>query len=79
MMAWLWLRCGTRKLSGSADGLPSPMADGCRLMPNRPNSQIQIAGLVAGFVQIDINLLHSAVRQSLISTIATAGLGIKSP
>jgi len=79
MMAWLWLGCGTRKLPGSADGLPSPMADCCRLTPNRPNSQIQITGLVPCFVRIDFNLLHAGVRQSLISTIATAGLGIKSP
>ena len=79
MMAWLWLHNGLHKLYPSASGLPMPIADCCRWTPNRPNSQIQITGLVAYCVRIEINLLDSVVRQSQISTIATVGLGIKSP
>lgn len=79
MMANADLDDSMGKLPRSASGLPMLRADCCRFMPNRPNSQIQITGLVACFVQIDINLLDSGGHQSLISTIATVGLGIKSP
>lgn len=79
MMANADLEDSMGKLPRSASGLPMLIADCCRFMPNRPNSEILATGLVAYFVRIGANFLHSGRHQSLIGTIATVGLGIKSP
>lgn len=79
MMAWLWLDNDLHKLPPSASGLPMPIADCCRWMPNRPNSEILATELVACFVRIGADFLHSGGQQSLIGTIAAVGLRIKSP
>ncbi len=67
------------KLPQSASGLPMLIADCCRWTPNRRNSQIQATLLVARFVCIGANFLHSGGHESLIGTIAMVELGIKSP
>ncbi len=79
MMAWLWLDNGSNKLPSSASGFPSPRADCCRWTPNRRISKIPWAGLMADYARVGENILHSGGHQSLIGTIATVGLGIKSP
>ena len=79
MMASADLYVSICKLPRSASGLPMLIADCCRFMPNRPNSEILVTGLVAYFVGIGANPYHPWRSQSLMGTIATVGLGIKSP
>lgn len=79
MMASSELDDSMCNLPRSVSGLPMPIADCCRYMPNRPNSEILATELVACFVRIGTDFLHSGEHQSLIGTIATVGLGIKSP
>jgi hypothetical protein len=79
MMASADLYVSICKLPRSASGLPMLIADCCRFMPNRPNSETLATELVACFVGIGADFLHSGGHQSLISTIATVVLGIKTP
>lgn len=79
MIASADLYDSTCKLPRSASGLPMLIADCCRFMPNRPNSETLATRLVAYFAAIGANSHHPGISQSLIGTIATVGLGIKSP
>ena len=79
MMAVPVLYLHVRKSPSSASGIPMPRADGCRLLPDRPNLPIQAPPSATTSAGINANSLRPAEHQSLATTFITVELGIKSP